>query len=70
MATTNNNNKYIQYSMSVLLFCTFYFKCYVKKKMMHAVTPDATVTLFGFFRLNFTKAGEKTVGQQARKSDK
>lgn len=38
--------------------------------MMHAVTPDVTVTLFGFFRLNFTKAGEKTVGRQARKSDK
>lgn len=38
--------------------------------MMHTVTPDATVTLFDFFRLNFTKAGENIVGQQARKSDK
>lgn len=70
MATTNNNNKYTQGSMSVYLFCIFHFKCYVKKIMMHTVTPDVTVTLFGFFRLNFTKAGENIVGQQARKSDK
>lgn len=37
---------------------------------MHAVTPDVPVTLFGFFRLNFTKGGENTVGQQSWKSDK
>lgn len=41
-----------------------------KKIMMHTVTPDVTVTLFGFFRLSFTKTGENIVGQQARKSDK